>query len=68
MFTGHHGRGISHKHSNLTVLDCLSPSVEEYSLLTSVLLTLAAELAFSVHSFICFMFSLRQIFSVSGKV
>lgn len=47
--------------SNFTVLDCSSSLVlEKYSLLASALLMLGVELVFSVHSFICFMFSLRQ--------
>lgn len=53
--------------SNFTVLDCSSLVLEKYSLLASALLMLGVELVFSVHSFICFMFSLRQTFLLIWK-
>lgn len=62
MFTGHHGRGTSHKDLQPQSWTVRLLVLEEYSLLASILLTLGVELPLSVHSFICFMFSLRQTF------
>lgn len=53
---GHH---ISTSNQSWTVHPLV---LEEYSLLASVLLMLGVKLGLSVHSFICFMFSLRQTF------